>query len=264
MKSKRILQLILVCIVVIVVAVAGFLYFANSSETKQQEQIQADIDANRAILNKGLLEKAAKERESSELKNELTEAQALLNSIDFKDSAESIEYDGILFSISDETDLQIISLIATPPLEVQEGDVYYQITTFTIDVRGKAPGKILTTTQDSAEYNSDVMINILDYIHRIAVSDDFDSTSIQSVSIVAAITMTEEDIFKMIDKIYGLVLKEIPEAEIEGKTEAEIAALVTERLNNKTSSQIQALMDEAGLDRPSASITIKIWTYKEA
>jgi hypothetical protein len=264
MKSKRILQFALIGVLVVVIAAAGFLFFANSSETKNQDQIQSEIDTNLARLNKGQIEYAALNTESAKLAAELASAQALLGEIDFKDAAESIEYDQILFSISDKTSLQIMSLAATPPLEVKEGDTSYKVTTFTIAVQGKSPVSLFRTVQESGKYNSDVVANILDFIHSIAVSDDFDSTYIESVSISASEPMTVEDITELIEKIYGIVLKEIPTSEIEGKTETVINALIEERLTAKSPVEIQALLDDAGLDLPSALIVIKIWTYEGA
>lgn len=264
MKSKRILQLILVGIVVIVVAVTGFMYLKNSGEVKQQKTLTADISRNQATLNSGLIEKVEAEQQKAALEKQLAEAKALLSQQNFRSSAESIEYDRLLFSISDFTDLQITSLFATSPLDTKEEDVVYHLTTFTIFVSGKTPTSIFGSSYDSIKYSTDVVNNILAYVDKLATTKDFDTTMIQSVNIATSESMTDEQIATMITVINGLVRGEFAPEELEGKTEAEIIAMVQSKLAAKSPAEMQQLMDKAGWQgNASAVITIKIWTYEK-
>jgi len=78
-------------------------------------------------------------KENATLQSELTAAQTTVAQVDFLTSAESIKYDGILFSIAADTNLQITSLSATAPADTTENSNNYQLTTFTVNVAGVAP-----------------------------------------------------------------------------------------------------------------------------
>jgi hypothetical protein len=264
MKSNRKLGIILALIIVVVLVGVGVLYFANSREVKQQAELNDTFARNQANISKGVAEKQAKEAEALELAKQFASAKLLLEQTDFLASAESIEYDRILFSIADSTGLQVTNLTATAPLDMKEGGITYQLTTFTISVEGKTPGTIPGTAQDSASYIATVVNNILAYTNTVATSPDFETAAIQSVSISAPEPMTQKEIDDMREGINSEVASELTDAEIEDKTDVEIAQMVQSRLAAKTTEQIQVLLEKAGIDKPTAVITIKIWTYKGA
>jgi uncharacterized protein HemX len=264
MKSNRKLGFILAGIVVIVIAAAGVIYAADNREVSKQEKLNGDIASNQAILLRGFAEKKAKETETLALADQLVSARQLLEQTSFLASAESIEYDGILFSIANSTGLQVTSLTATPPLNMKEGNITYQATTFTVSVEGITPTTFFTSTMDSTGYIAGVVNNVLAYINKVATSEDFATAMIQSVTISAPETMTEKEIVDMTESIYSRVESELTEAETEGKTEEQITELVKNKLSTMTATQVQWLIDEAGLTKPTAVITIKIWTHKGA
>jgi hypothetical protein len=198
MKSKRIMWLILGGIIVILLVAAGILYAANSREVSKQKEVTDEITRNQAILSKGVAEKKAKETEASALAEQLANAKQLLAQTDFRASAESIEYDRILFSIANSAGLQVTSLAATPSSVKKENNITYQVTLFTVNVEGRTPGTLFSTSQGSTNYITSVVDNILAFINTVTISEDFDTALIQSVNITAPEPMTAEEIGDML------------------------------------------------------------------
>ena len=256
--------LVLGGIIIVFLVAGGILYAANSREISKQEELTDEITRNQAILSKGVTEKKAKEAEAAALTEQLASAQQLLAQTNFRASAESIEYDRILFSIANSAGLQVTNLAATPPSVKKENNITYQVTIFTVNVEGRTPTTLFGTSQDSTNYITSVVDNILAYINNVATSEDFDTALIQSVNISAPKPMTAEDIGDMLESIKDGIKNELTDAETEGKTEDEIDQLVNAKLAAKSTSEIQLLLEEESLDKPSAVITIEIWTYKGA
>jgi len=264
MKSNKLLAFILAGIIIIALAGAGLLYFADMKEQDKQDSLNSQIASAQATIARSSQQKAEKQAEAVALAAQLVEAKALLEQTGFRSSAESIEYDRLLFQIAADTQLQVNSVSATAPLELKEGNITYRQTIFTVSLEGLAPGVIFNSPVDSSSYIDGVVDNVLAYVNTLTTGPDFDTAQIQSVNINAPEPMTVEEIATMIDAINSQVESELTEAEKAGKTEAEIAALVQSKLAAKTSAEIAKLIEEAGLDKPTATITIKIWTYKGA
>jgi hypothetical protein len=264
MKSNRKLGIILALIIVVSLVGIGVLYFANDREIGKQAEMTDAIARNQAIISKGIADKKAKEAEAVELAQKFADAELLIEQAGFRASAESIEYDRILFSIANSTGLQVTSLTATPPLDMKEGDIIYQLTTYTVSVEGKTPGTIPRTPQDSTNYIATVVNNILAYANTVVASEDFDTAAMPYVNISVPEPMTQEEIDDLIEGVNGFVQADLEESETKDLTEDQIVALVQARLTAKTTEQIQLLLEKVGLNKPTAVITIKIWTYKGA
>ncbi len=262
MKSNKLLAFILAGIIIVVLAGAGLLFFADMKEQDKQDALNSQIASAQATIARSAQQKAEKQAEAIALAAQLAEAKALLEQTGFRSSAESIEYDRLLFQIATDNQLQVKSITTTPPLDVKEGDIVYQQTTFTVSLEGLAPGVIFASPVDSTSYINGVVDKFLAYVNTVAVSPDFDTAQIQSVNISAPEPMTAEGIAAMVKNIHSQVESDLTDAEKTGKTEAEIAALVQSKLAAKTSAEIAILMANAGQDKPSATITIKIWTFK--
>jgi hypothetical protein len=147
---------------------------------------------------------------------------------------------------------------------MKETAVTYQVTTFTVTVEGITPTAIFSSGLDSTKYIDDVVGNILDFVHAVATSADFDTAMIQSISILPPEPMTDEEVGQLIEAIKNQIESKLTDTEKEGKTDEQIAAMVQGKLAAMSSSEIQWLMEEAGVDKVTATITIKIWTYKGA
>ena len=76
--------------------------------------------------------------------------------------------------------------------------------------------------------------------------------------------MTDADITKLSDSINGEVQAGLTADETEGLSSDEITALVQSTLAAMKPPQVQALIEQAGIPVPSATVTIQVWTYKGA
>ena len=283
MKSNRILLLVLFVLIVVFGAVAGYLYTANNGEIKNQTQLKDNINKDQATINKGITQKADLDKAAADIASQLASAQAALANIKFRSAAESIEYDRLLYAIADTAKVRITILNATPPADFQEQNNTYHVTTFTMTVTGLSPDGILKSPGDDASYLDGVMNNILVFTNSIANSPDFDTAVIQSVDITKPDPMTVVDIQTLIDGINNMITAEIKDQidalanqiktdnadiltqeQIDALIQTETADLVAKTLAAKTADEIKMMVDEAGIARPSATITITIWTYKGA
>jgi hypothetical protein len=270
-------------LIVAFAAAAGFLYKSNSSEVNRQKGLKDNLTKNEAAYNSGLAQKAALEKTTADLANQLASAKSLLAGVHFRPSSESIEYDRILLGTADSAKLLITNITATPPVAFTEQNNTYQVTTFTVTVEGLSPDGIFATSKDDADYITAVVNNILVFSNAIATSPDFDTAIIQPVNINVPNHMTAADIQAEIDGINNKIRTEIKNAidaltsqiltdnadtltqdQIAGLVQTETDKLVAETLKAKSADEVKMLVEQSGIESPSATITINIWTYKGA
>jgi len=246
------------------VGAAELLLANNSKEVAKQSTLKNTIAQDQKTLNQGQAEEAAKQKEATTLQNELTDAQNAVNQENFRKSAESIEYDQSLFSIANAAKVQITSLTAAPPVETKENNATYQVTTFTLDVEGITPDTIFSKAADSTAYINSTVQNILAFIDQVANSSDFNTAVIPTTSITAPEPMTDADVAALQDNINSEVQAQLTSDETQNLTTDQIAALVQSNLAAMKPDQIQALIEKAGIAKPSATVTINVWTNKGA
>jgi hypothetical protein len=264
MKSNKLLLFILLAIVVVFVGVAGWLYSANSSEVNKQNNLKQSITLNQKTLSQGKAANAAAETEAATLESEVANAQSGVDKVNFLNSAESIDFDRLLVSMSADNNLQITSLTATPPADTQDNNNTYQLTTFTVNVEGVAPQKIFASTADSVSYITATVNSIAAFAHEVASNPDFNTAEMPSVNLTAPAPMTDADIATLNAAIDSEVQAGLTAADTQGLTPDQITALVQSDLTKMTSGQIQALIEQAGFTAPNATITIKVWALKGA
>jgi hypothetical protein len=250
--------------VVVFVAVAGYLYYANSNDSKKPTQLKTDISRNQVILDKGVADKAAKDKEAAALAAQLASAKAALAKVNFRSSAESIEYDRIFYILADNAKLQLTNLTAATPVERKDGQNAYKVSTFTINVEGKTPDTIFNTAADSVAYLTANVTNILTFIDQIATTADFDTATIQTVNISEPKPMSDTEIKDKIKAIKEIIKGQLTEDEKKDLTDDQITALVESKYAALTKDDIPKLLQLAGFDKPSATVTVEIWTYKGA
>jgi hypothetical protein len=278
MKSNKMLQIILVVLVVVFLAAGGFIYSANSSELKKQTKLKNTLSQSQTLYKNGLTQKAALESTGVDLANQLAAAKALLAAAHFRSSAESIDYDGILYALASTAKVQVTSLTASAPAAITEGTTVYQATTFTLSVTGFSPNKIFAKAADDSAYISGVVGNIQALLDSIAASPDFDTATIQSVNISSPPPMTDSDIQTLINGINAKIASgiqdqitdltnqitwensDLPQAQIDILVQTAVAKLVASALTSQSAGQIQVLIDQAGIATPSAVITLNVWT----
>ena len=282
MKSNKMLQIILVVLVVVFVAAAGFIYSANSGELKKQTQLKNTFSQSQTIYKNGLAQKTTLQNTNASLTTQLAAAQALLAAAHFRSSAESIDYDGIIYALAGTAKVQVSSLTASAPAAITEGTTVYQAQTFTISVTGFPPNKIFAKASDDSAYISAVVGNIQALLASIAAGPDFDTTTIQSFNLSSPVPMTDAGIQTEIDGINAKITAEnqdqitalttkiqtdnagLPQAQIDVLVKTAVDQLVASALAAQSAGQIQILIDQAGIAAPSAVITINVWTSKGA
>jgi len=270
-------------LIVVFAAVAGYMYTANKGEIKNQTQLKDNINKDQATINKGITQKAALDKAAADIASQLASAQAAFAAIRFRSAVESIEYDHLLYAIADTAKVRVTILNATPPADFQEQRNTYQVTTFTVKVEGLSPDVIFKSPGDDTRYLDGVVNNILVFTNSIANSPDFDTAVIQSLDITKPDPMTAVDIQTLIDGINNMITAEIKDqinalasqiqtdngdsltkTQIDALIKTETASLVAKTLAAKTADEIKVMVDGVGIARPSATITITIWTYKGA
>jgi hypothetical protein len=282
MKSNKILQIILVVLVVVFVAAAGFIYSANSAELKKQTQLKNTLSQSQTLYKNGLAQKTTLENTNAGLTTQLAAAQALLAAAHFRPSAESIDYDGIIYGLAGAAKVQVTSLTASASAAITEGATVYQAQTFTISVTGFPPDKIFAKAADDSAYISAVVGNIQALLASIVAGPDFDTATVQSVNLSSPVPMTDADIQAEIDGINTKITADnqdqitaltnkiqtdnagLPQAQIDALVQTAVDQLVATALAAQSAGQIQILIDQAGIATPSAVITINVWTSKGA
>ena len=283
MKSNRIIQIVLLVLIVVFVAAAGFLYKSNSSETNKQKGLNDTLAKNEATYNSGLAQKAALEKTAADLASQLASAKALLANTHFQSSSESIEYDRILYAMADSAKLRLTNISATSATDFNEQNNTYQVTTFNFTIEGLSPDAIFSKTADDADYISTVVSNLLAFSNAVAASPDFGTAIMQPVNITIPPVMTDTAIQAEIDGINANIKAELKDAinaltiqiqtdnadtltqdQISALVETETDKLVAQTLSAKSADDVKALVEQANIQRPSATFTINVWTYKGA
>ena len=216
MKLSKIAWLILV--IGIFVIASGSLYWLYLQEGPKQEELNEQLSAVQAKIPKLASERANLESTLTELEDKLAQVTSQLRTAKavFPAAVESIEVDELLFGIANDWGLEIISLTASEPSDlkvavememedIEVEDVTYLVTSFDVDVKGEVS-------------------DILNFIHTIVTHRDFDTATVEIVSIVIPDPVSEEE-------KEGLSKEEIEERE--------------------------------EMDTPSANIKLVIYSYKE-
>jgi len=259
----RRLWLVLGGIIVVVVIAAGVLYTSNSRQIAKRNQLQSDILQAQLILDRANEEiKLLKSQTPQLTDTQLNEAKAYLASISFLSSSESIEYDTMLFSIADICKLHVANLVASAPGELEENNIKYQVTTFTINVEGVLPGVLFKAGTESKQYIDTNVNRILAFVSSIVTSNDFKTAIITSVSINAPEPLTDVLVAEMYINLQNEIKDNLTADEKRNKTAFEIEQLVVDKITAMTPDEINLFLDKQGLERPSATILFVIWTYK--
>jgi hypothetical protein len=169
----------------IFILVFAILFVMYSGQNGEQEQLN-----NRLATTQGLLPGLVTEKEDlagqlAQQQAELDKASAALDKSEarFPKSAESIEYDEVLFKLAGECDLLVTELTASEPVKegVKGTDISYNVCTFTAVVQNadSPPGN----AADFEVYIDQTVGKVLDFIHLVATTPDFDVATVRVVSI---------------------------------------------------------------------------------
>ena len=204
MKFSYAARLILVIGIVAVAAVMLYRLYLQQGV----EQVEANIQL---VTAQGLLPKLVSDREGLEgqltqLEGDLTEATSRLSEAKtyFPASVQSIEYDMVLFRMARDRDLEIVTLTASEPADLEVeialetddqdqevGFVNYFVTSFTIEVEPVEPAP--EAEGEFEEYFNRTIADILDFISAIATGDDFTTATVELVNISVPEPFAEEE-----------------------------------------------------------------------
>jgi len=184
----------------------GCVYWLYLQEGPKQTELNAQLSVVQAQLPKLAAERASLESTLTELEDKLAQVTSQLKTAKavFPASVQSIEVDELLFGMADNWGLEITSLTASEPsdLEVEvevemEGieveDITYLVTYFAVDVDGE-------------------VTDILDFIHTIVTHRDFDTATVELVNITVPEPLTEAEKEELSEE--ELAEREIPSARI--------------------------------------------------
>jgi len=184
----------------------GSVYWLYLQEGPKQTELNAQLSVVQAQLPKLAAERASLESTLTELEDKLAQVTSQLKTAKavFPASVQSIEVDELLFGMADNWGLEITSLTASEPsdLEVEvevemEGieveDITYLVTYFAVDVDGE-------------------VTDILDFIHTIVTHRDFDTATVELVNITVPEPLTEAEKEELSEE--EIAEREIPSARI--------------------------------------------------
>jgi hypothetical protein len=166
------------------------LFSISSGQKGEQAQISDNLATAQSLLPKLIAEREDLEGQLANWESEVAEATSSLSKSEarYPKTVESIENDETLFLMADECDLLIRELTASEPAdkevkseEVEDIDITYAVTTFEVVVRSKESPP--STAGDFELYIDEFLANVLDFIHIIATSEEFNIGTINLVTI---------------------------------------------------------------------------------
>jgi hypothetical protein len=137
-----------------------------SSQSGEAKQLEDNLLVTQTLINKLISDREDMESQLAQLENELEDAQTAYNQSQAKypESVASIEYDEEIFTLANDSSLEIMSLIAAEPRENKVEDIPFVNTSFDVDVRG-------------------TVTNILNFIDDIATGEYFESATVELINL---------------------------------------------------------------------------------
>jgi len=138
------------------------LYVGQSGDV---DQLEESLWVNQSLLIKLTADSEELNNQLLQLEDQLDEAKATYNQskANFVEAVMSIEYDEELFSMADDVDLEVTSLIASESLENEVEGIPFGNTVFEVAVRG-------------------TVSNILTFISDITTGGYFDSATVEQIN----------------------------------------------------------------------------------
>jgi hypothetical protein len=169
---------------IFVIAFAA-LFSISSGQKGEQAQLSDNLTAAQNLLPKLIAERQDLEDQLAQREDEVAKAESALDKSEarYPKSVESIESDETLFLMADECDLRIIDLTASEPAnqDEKESDITYAVTTLEVMVRSTESPP--STAGDFEMYIDEFVDNVLEFIHVIATSEEFNIGTIELVSV---------------------------------------------------------------------------------
>lgn len=180
--SKTALLVLGIGIFILVFAILFVLYSGQSGE---QEGLSSKLATTQGLLPELIAEREDLVGQLVQWEGELDKARLALSQSEgrFPKSVQSIEYDETIFKLAGECDLLIIELTASEPSneQVKGTDIAYDVTTVEVVVKNveSPPG----TAGDFEVYIDQTVDKVLEFVHLVAVTPDFNVATIKVVAI---------------------------------------------------------------------------------
>jgi hypothetical protein len=167
--------------------IIGFaaLFTLYSGQSGEQVLLNKDLAASQSLLPQLIAEKEDFTGQLAQWQGELDKAMLALSKSEgrFPKSVESIEYDEVIFKLAADCDLMIMELSAFEPYDekVEDTDIVYSVVAAEVKVQNtELPPR---TVGDYELYVNDTVDKMLEFIHLIAASEEFNISTIRLVAI---------------------------------------------------------------------------------
>jgi cell division protein FtsB len=181
----------------------GAMYVIYTRQVDEQKQLNVSIEQATATLPKLTTQKKDLDSQLAQLQSQLTSLQAELMQAksalneaaeSIPTSAESIEYDEMLFKIAGDWNLVITKIIASEPQETKVEGITFSVTTFAVQLEGKAIETAFDDADEYKEYIYKTVEDMLSYINTIVNDKDFAAAGIELVNIKVPTPLTSEEL----------------------------------------------------------------------
>ncbi len=167
--------------------IIGFaaLFTLYSGQSGEQVLLNKNLVASQGLLPELLAEKDDLAGQLAQWEGELDKARLALSESEgrFPKSVESIEYDEVMFKFAADCDLMIMELSAFEPYdeEVEDTDIVYSVSAAEVKVQNNElpPG----TAGDYEVYSDETVAKVLEFVHLLAASEEFNISTIRLVTI---------------------------------------------------------------------------------
>jgi hypothetical protein len=167
------------------IIVFATLFVMYSGKSGEREQLNASLTKAQGVLPELLAEKADLESQVTQWESELDKAMMALSQSQgrFPKSVESIEYDEVLFKLAEQSGLMIVEITASEPSEevVKGTDITYDVSTFEVLVENAESPP--ATAGEFEVYIDETVDKVLEFIHLVVTTPDFDVATITVASI---------------------------------------------------------------------------------
>lgn len=169
----------------IFILVFAILFVLYSGQSGEQEGLSSKLATTQGLLPELIAEREDLVGQLVQWEGELDKARLALSQSEgrFPKSVQSIEYDETIFKLAGECDLLIIELTASEPSneQVKGTDIAYDVTTVEVVVKNaeSPPG----TAGDFEVYIDQTVDKVLEFVHLVAVTPDFNVATIKVVAI---------------------------------------------------------------------------------
>jgi hypothetical protein len=167
------------------IIVFATLFVMYSGQSGEREQLNASLTKAQGVLPELLAEKADLESQVTQWESELDKAMMALSQSQgrFPKSVESIEYDEVLFKLAEQSGLMIVEITASEPSEevVKGTDITYDVSTFEVLVENAESPP--ATAGEFEVYIDETVDKVLEFIHLVVTTPDFDVATITVASI---------------------------------------------------------------------------------